>query len=72
MRTAVFLGPEAVTLMQNPTPDGAFEALSLKTGFDFRDRSFDISRLLFGWGPSVGYEGGKKMKSFVSRILSGL
>jgi hypothetical protein len=65
-------GAEGATIFTNRSIDGVAQAMSYKTGFNFNDGSFDLSRLLIGWGPITAYEGGKRLKTMVNKIMKGV
>lgn len=72
-RLFAFIGPEAGTVYAGGfSVDAIAQALSLKTGFNFKDGSMDFGRLAMGWGPILGYEAAKKGKAFISRLLSSM
>ena len=52
LRMAAFAAPEAGTLMSRGlTEAGIAAALQWKTGYNYRDQSFNLRRLVVGWGP---------------------
>lgn len=68
---AAYVGPEVGAVMAGGfTPEAIANAVSLKTGYNFLDGSFDPSRLILGWGPSLAFTAAKKGKSVVNKILS--
>jgi len=65
-------GAEGATIFFNRNIDGVAQAMSYKTGFNFVDGSFDLSRMAIGWGPITAYEGGKKLKTLAKKLLGGV
>lgn len=69
--TVALIAPEIGTAYAGGfTPEAIANALSLKTGYNFLDGSFDPSRLVLGWAPSLAFQAAKKGKTLVNRVMS--
>ena len=59
LRVAALVGPGVETAVRlhrehNPTDVIVSEVLGVYTGFDFRNRKWDLGKMAYGWGPFLG------------------
>jgi len=70
MNIATKYAPEVISYLEaGGGVEGVKEAMSLKTGFNFSTKQFEPMRFLWGWGPSWGYKGGKKVNTLINKVL---
>lgn len=73
MSLAAFFMPEvAVLAAEGVNAQSAVKALSLKTGFDASTGTWNPALLVAGWGPTVGFEVGRKIPSLIRKFTSAI
>lgn len=70
-KLGAFFAPEAAVILQNGVSlESGLKALTLKSGFDVTNGTFDAMRGFQAWMPILMFEGLDRGQSMIRRLLS--